>query len=437
MLKLISKFLGSMVITVTGLLIISKLIDEKVKFTKPKTIFIMVLLSLLTVILHKPQYSYLNTLIIFISVAYGYSHIFQISIDKSIVACSLMYIILSLAELVLIIVNILTINADILTLRDTANKMPYLINLLVCLIAFSLAHFKGFNQLMKGLTRLINEQQKTIIIVFCLIEIIVIFLLFFKIEINFNLVYGLVINAFLIIFFIFLLFCFVSEKLRYQKLTNEYSYLTNYVKSIEDLMEKDRLKNHENKNQLVVIKNMTSKNNKKLLAYLNNIIEEINVVETDFIYKLRNLPKGGLQGLIYYKLAQIQKANITLFLDVSKNLDKKHFSKMEVKDIKDLCTILGIYLDNAIEASSMSPKKNISIEIYPHNKGIEFVIANTFNQPLDVTKFYNQGYTTKGTGRGYGLPLVKSIIEKKNSFTEHREIIDDYYVQYLNFNDNN
>jgi two-component system sensor histidine kinase AgrC len=196
-------------------------------------------------------------------------------------------------------------------------------------------------------------------------------------------------------------------------------------------MEKDLIRNHENKNHLIVIKNMVPKNNKKLIQYINSIMSELIEVEDAWLVKLKNIPRGGLQGLIYYKISQIKKESINLSLDISQNLKKTYFSKLDTENNRDLCTILGVYLDNAIDAAKQSDKKQIGIEIYPYQDVIRIAISNTYRGTLDINKFYNYGYTTKGVGRGYGLALVKSIVEKNKHFNEHREVINDYYIKRI------
>ncbi|MGI6324932.1 MAG: sensor histidine kinase [Bacilli bacterium] len=433
MLELVSKFFGGAIITITGVLIISRILNKKINILNFKTILILLILSSTSLILYNINYNYNNSLIIFVLATYGYSRLFKISIDQAIVATFLIFILLSIAEVLFIILNFLVFKIDIGVLRNTTTFIPYFANIIVCVIALFFLSIKPLQRLMKEAVKLVSAPQKTIVVIFCLTEIISICLLLFKLSSNFDSGYSLSINLILIFLFLFIFLVFITERIRYEKLIIEYENLVNYVKNIEDWMEKDLIRNHENKNHLIVIKNMVPKNNKKLIQYINSIMSELIEVEDAWLVKLKNIPRGGLQGLIYYKISQIKKESINLSLDISQNLKKTYFSKLDTENNRDLCTILGVYLDNAIDAAKQSDKKQIGIEIYPYQDVIRIAISNTYRGTLDINKFYNYGYTTKGVGRGYGLALVKSIVEKNKHFNEHREVINDYYIQYLDF----
>ena len=42
---------------------------------------------------------------------------------------------------------------------------------------------------------------------------------------------------------------------------------------------------------------------------------------------------------------------------------------------------------------------------------------------------YELGYSTKGSGRGIGLPIVKRIIDSNPRYDLETEVIDNYFVQ--------
>jgi len=432
MLELVNKFIGGAIIAVAVTSIIYKVLEKKTSILSFKTIVMLILLSSSTVLFYKITYDFTITLLTFTMAVYVYSQIFNISIDKTILATFMAVVLLCMAEIILALFIVLILRIDIVALRDAGGVIFIIINILVGIVGVNLLNIKKIAILMKDIILLVNTKRKTILMFFCLLELIVIGLLLHNIGLNFKFTYNLIINAFLIIFFLFIFFMLFIEKIRYQKLTNEYTDLVNYVGIIEDLMEKDRIRNHESKNKFIVIKDMVSNKNKKLLNYINNILDESIVVESDLINKLKNIPKGGLQGLIYYKLSQMKSNKIDLFLDISKNLKSNYFSKLDVRDYQNLCTIMGVYLDNAIEAASVSTERQISIEMYLENKVVKVVISNTFNGLVSIEKIGEKGYSTKGKGRGYGLALVNTIIDKNDNFSQNMEIINNYYVQHLN-----
>ena len=67
-----------------------------------------------------------------------------------------------------------------------------------------------------------------------------------------------------------------------------------------------------------------------------------------------------------------------------------------------------------------------------YENDIILCIGNTFTGNIDLSKIDNEGYSTKGNNRGYGLPLVKDLLLKHDDIlSTERTIIHNYYVQNL------
>ena len=154
--------------------------------------------------------------------------------------------------------------------------------------------------------------------------------------------------------------------------------------------------------------------------------------------ELKNLPKGGLKGLIYYKVLTAKSKKVSIEIDVSTDVYKK-LNKMSINQNKILCQIIGIYLDNAIEAASENRKKIIAVEIYSLDKNsVSIVISNTFkNNKVDFNKIGKKGYTTKGKGHGKGTYLAGKLISKNNWLTEEHNVRNKLYIQKVEVNTKN
>lgn len=58
-------------------------------------------------------------------------------------------------------------------------------------------------------------------------------------------------------------------------------------------------------------------------------------------------------------------------------------------------------------------------------------VSNNYRGNIEVDKIYDEGYTTKGDGHGYGLALVKKIVNSNSMFENMTEITKDLFSQIL------
>ena len=91
---------------------------------------------------------------------------------------------------------------------------------------------------------------------------------------------------------------------------------------------------------------------------------------------------------------------------------KSDFSKLNIPPW-DLNSILGNLIENAIDAAVYDEHPRVAIELSRQNGRYVIYISNNGTAILDQDKIYEPGYTTKGSlGRGYGLFLVKQLVEQ-------------------------
>ena len=105
------------------------------------------------------------------------------------------------------------------------------------------------------------------------------------------------------------------------------------------------------------------------------------------------------------------------------NIDFECMPDFDSKDIKtyDLCRIVGILLDNAIEAAEKCTKKIINIKLINERKAKRnvIIIENTYKEKnLDIDKLFEKGSSTKtkeSTTHGLGLWTVRKILKSNNN----------------------
>ena len=146
---------------------------------------------------------------------------------------------------------------------------------------------------------------------------------------------------------------------------------------------------------------MLGRTNKKDLSYIDKLLDTDSESEDiNWLNKLKYVPQGGLKGLLYYKIQEMLKDDVKIFVDVSPELEKATNSKAINKILGDISKIIGVYIDNSIEAVRNLKEKYIIIEFYIENKEIVFSISNNYSGSIDINKVDKEGYTTKGTGHG-------------------------------------
>lgn len=119
-----------------------------------------------------------------------------------------------------------------------------------------------------------------------------------------------------------------------------------------------------------------------------------------------------------------------------KKIENSFLKDLDTKTYKDLARLIGVYLDNAIDASEKSEDKKLGIEVYLIKDNIKIIITNTFSNEVDLNKMGKERYTTKGKNHGHGLLLVSNIIRDNNRFVAKTKIDNNLYIQELTIKNN-
>lgn len=236
-----------------------------------------------------------------------------------------------------------------------------------------------------------------------------------------------------------ILFYLFKQKIDGDNIKTRYDDLLEIMKSYEEDVEEQRTIFHEAKNELMVIRcKIDDKEDKEeIMKYIDSVVEDKNKKKTSMAKyaKFKYLPSNGLKGFFYYKFMEAEKKNIKVSVNISKNIEDSFLGKLQTNDFKQLTRIIGVYLDNAIEASSLSEDKKLGIELYLIKDKINIIISNTFNNNVESEKIGNIRFSTKGKNRGHGLLLVKSILNNSSIFESKNEIKGNIFTQKLTIKD--
>lgn len=241
---------------------------------------------------------------------------------------------------------------------------------------------------------------------------------------------NIIFNIILYLFIIYTGIILFRNTLSKQKIKIQYNQMLDYVTEYEDIINEQGKKNHEYKNQLMILDGfLEEKKYKQVKEYLNTIIGDQTFGQNYKIKQLSNFPNGGIKGLMYYKINKMEENKIKYFLYVTEDV-KKNFENIDLNLYKDITKIFGVIIDNAIDACLEAKKKEIVIDLKTEDNFIVINIDNTYENK-DIKKVGKKGYSTKGKGHGFGLSLVKDIIRKNNRLELNSEFNDNYYTQTL------
>ena len=170
-------------------------------------------------------------------------------------------------------------------------------------------------------------------------------------------------------------------------------------------------------------------NKEKLKKYFNSTIMTFNnniELNDIVIAKLNSIKVSSLKSLITNKVLVAQNNNIDVDINIQGEIHDFYTDEMQ------LSRILGILLDNAIEASlELTDDKKIEMNIIQIDKTTDIQISNTFNNTgTPIADFNKEGFSTKGTNRGLGLNSAHEIANKLNMLL-NTEIDESTFIQNL------
>lgn len=408
-----------------------KLVCKDVFKFNRKTLLLSIIIGCIYYILSKFGYFYFRPYIIHIYILFSLQFIYKKNLTKTILGLFSIFILVLISEMIYGLFAIYVFKIDLFSLNK--NVLFYtLSNIIIFIFVLFLSNIKIIKKIFNNIVIWYNENElKSLILLVGLVLTIAIFVLYNNFTRLLPKSLLLFTNLFFIGIFVFII-GFFKEKAQNDRMSNEYDQLLKYVKVYEDEIEQKSKNQHEYKNQLVLIRGLINSKNKKAINYIDNLLNtrDNSNVDMNWLNKLKNVPQGGLKGLIYYKLQEMIKNKVKIFVDISPQLSKIDNKKFN-SNLEDISKVIGVYLDNAIESVKNMDEKMIVIEFYLEDTYIVFSLSNTYNGIIDMKKIDNEGYTTKGVGKGYGLSLVKDILSKNNNLSQKREMNGIYFVQKL------
>ncbi len=146
-------------------------------------------------------------------------------------------------------------------------------------------------------------------------------------------------------------------------------------------------------------------------------------------YKLNQLSNIGvleIKSLLCAKMIYAHESGIDVTIDIPDRVDSFPI------DTVDLARILGIFLDNAIEAALETETPQIGLNIIQNKDGVSIIISNCFrDNGVVLYKLKQKGFSTKSGHQGIGLSNVQKIISSYDNVLLETTMQCGYFMQHM------
>ena len=165
-----------------------------------------------------------------------------------------------------------------------------------------------------------------------------------------------------------------------------------------------------------------------LKSYYSQLEEDCTKVNNLYVLDPDIINNPGVYNLITSKYNEAIEKGIKVNLTVLLDLNDLHMK------IYEFARILGILLDNAIEASSECDEKILNIVFRNESKNNRniILIENTYkDKDVDIEQIFNKGVSGKQNHTGLGLWEIRQILKKNNNVNLYTNKNEKYFSQQL------
>lgn len=188
---------------------------------------------------------------------------------------------------------------------------------------------------------------------------------------------------------------------------------------------------HDYKNLILSLKELATESNPEIFEQRIKILEEyseshLNSVNWNYD-GMENIRDVYLKSLFISKVYLMQESGITF------NIECKEAIEEVPIQVFDLVRILGITLDNAIEATTKSVNPLINVAIIKEENQIEFIVQNTSEATKEgISRLITAGYSTKKGHLGFGLSNIQEIKKNySNVYVQYEKTKEQFTVQIV------
>lgn len=233
--------------------------------------------------------------------------------------------------------------------------------------------------------------------------------------------------------FIVIMMYILRRDAKLQAQNVQYESLQRYTEQVEELYQNIRGFKHDYINILSTMQlYMEQEDWVNLKTYFNTEILPTGATFQDSsqtLGQLSNLQIPELKSILYNKLVKAIELGLKVQLEI-----RKPITKIAIKNV-DIVRVIGIYLDNAIEAllelDSECPRQ-LSVALIDMKDSVVIIIQNNCKElSLNLHKLGTLSYTTKGKNRGMGLYLAAKTLRSYRNIQKETTYENNTFTQTL------
>lgn len=211
---------------------------------------------------------------------------------------------------------------------------------------------------------------------------------------------------------------------------NEQRQFTQYMQSLEQVNRDMQTFRHDHANILLSLRGYIENDDIiGLEKYFNNQIirvEQQTLYKNQLFSQLDRLQIVEIKGLISTKLLLADELSIPISVEVPQTITDISI------DCLHLSRILGVFLDNAIEASTSLEVPQINLAFLSVTNEVIIVIENKIlHNNINFQQLFTERYSTKGKSRGLGLSSVKKTLSEYPNITWNSRIENLWFIHEI------
>ena len=371
-----------------------------------------------------------NTIFNIFAFAISYKIFFNSKILESFIGVAIQFLLTALFEMISSQIYTLFFNG---TYSEFANYPIYAVIFMFIVYSCLFIMLKLFQKFNINITlfKNINKKDSIVILATIVLGFITVFLQLYISAFYNNLLPTFVIFISiicLIAYFFVSLFNIVKTK-QLEVATIDNHNLQSYNDNLKSMYDNIRAFKHDFNNIVHAIGGyIRAKDMNGLSKYYNSLFDECNSINNLSALNPETVNNPSIYAILLDKYNKAEKKNIKIELGVYLDLNTLN------ADIYEISRILGILLDNSIEAAQECDKKYINIRFLMDNRKNRqlIIIENTYkDKDVDTIKIFEKSYSTKPHNTGLGLWEVNKILNKNSNLAIFTSKNDEYFSQQL------